>query len=291
MNIVRKSIIRVFSPESPCHFIGVLIYQFVYMLICSFWKWRFPTTLIWARNSYEAGDLVPGLSDIDLTVISTEGELPSYSLEVLGVFKEIFVILGEVNSYNPESLEIIKDIYNYYEIQRDPKLMSYFNLSKKPNEVDSTIYLMRTYESDKHNIENRIKFRKRKWLRVFQLLDIENEELSMSGLYTQLQKRIGERVLNNQMLYSPHTWLECNFQKLNDVHVKEIFSSLTESESLIIIGQIRWEIFGILTQLPFLANRKEMIYHFENLKIILSYLPSDQAFELKDIIGRAKQLV
>ena len=291
MNIVRESIIKVFSPESPFHFIGLKIYQSIYHAICIFWRWRFPTTLIWARNSYESGDLVPGLSDIDLTVISTEGEPPPYSLEVLGVFKKIFIILGEVNSYNPESLEIIKDIYNYYEIQRDPKLMSYFNLSKKPNEVDSTIYLMRTYESDKHNIENRIKFRKRKWLRVFQLLEIENEELSMSSLYTQLQKRIGERILNNQMLYSPHTWLECNFQKLNDTQVKEIFSSLTETESLIIIGQIRWEVFGILTQLPFLKNRKDMRYHFDNLKTILSYLSSSDAVELKGSVERARQLV
>ncbi len=291
MNILRKTIIKIFAQSSPLHFIGIAIYKIVFHVICSFWKWRFPSTHIWARNSYESKDLVPGLSDIDFTIVTTEDELPFLAIEILNIFKKIFIIMGEVNFYSQKSLDIIKEIYNYYELQRDPLLMSLAKLDKKPNDIDATIYLMRTFESDKHNLENRTNLRQRKWGRVFKLLDITFNELTKNNLVKLLEKRLGLVIINNSMFYSPHTWLEYNWPKLDEEQVRHAFSALNENECDIIIGQIRWEIFGILTQLPFLENRSDMKYHFENLKKIFVMLPSNQIHKLEKILNLAKLLV
>lgn len=290
MNILRKTIIKILAPSSALNFVGVFIYKAVFYSIVLYWKWRFPSTLIWARNSYQSKDLMPGLSDIDFTIVSTDDHLPLLANEVLINFKKLFMIMGEINFYTTKSLGIIKEVYNYYELQRDPLLMSFANLSKKSNSIDAAIYLMRTYESDKDNIENRSHLRHRKWTKVFQLLEVSIDKLSKTALLDLLRDRIGKNIISNPMLYSPHTWLESHWSKLKYPEVVQSFSKLSEPECEIIFGQIRWEVFGILTQLPFLKNRSDMKYHFENLKTILSYLPIRDE-KLEEVLDQAKLLV
>lgn len=291
MKCFRRVIIKILAPSSPLNFIGILIYKFVYHIICLYWRWRFPTTLIWARNSYQSNDLIPGLSDIDFTIVSSDDNLSVFAKDVLLFFKRLFLIVGETNFYSLKTLKLIKEIYNYYELQRDPLLMKYAHLQKKANEIDATIYLMRTFESDKHNLEKRKKLRQRKWQRVFKLVNIDNSEITKSNLINLLDNRLGRKIMGNSMLYSPHTWLEFNWTKLDDDIVKSTFSTLNDHECEIIIGQVRWEIFGILTQLPFLSNRNDMKYHFDNLKKIVSFLPQTNKGKLSSIFDEARRLV
>lgn len=291
MTLVRKMIIFIFGPSSPLNFLGILIYRLTYLMVKTFWNWRFPSIRLWVRNSFYTNDIVPGLSDIDLTILSTKDELDPFAIESIHFLKSIFIILGEINFYSNRSLELIKDIHNSYELQRDPILMSFAQIKVTSSPIDASIFLLRTYESDRDNLQKRSKLRIRKWAKVFKIFNIEINELNRDRVDQLLNERVGEDILKNEMISSPHRWLENNWSTLQNIEVINFYSHLDENACQIVAGQIRWEVFGILTQLPFLKNRKEMINHFENLKRITLLLPPLQSTKLVNQLERAKLLV
>lgn len=262
----------------PCYHIAAL-------LTCRFIEWRFPSIRAWSRNSLKSDDLVPGLSDIDLTLVS-HYDLPqaheSFIKEIKILLKKIIPVIGEWNFYYKSDISILRKNFNRLELDRDPQLKEYFtykSLDENPAEIQA--YLLRQWRSDKHYLEKIPMLRKRKWSRIAMNTGVEFPAISKESIRAQLQIVISESFEDEKMeiCFFPHEWigkhwgddnLESRFEKLQLVENK--YKNICEY-------QIRWEICGILCQLPFLDNPHEMSNHFSHLKKMISSFADHMTLE------------
>ena len=80
---------------------------------------------IWARNSYYFRSHVPGLSDIDITVLSQD--IPDEFLVYRKILKIIFPWIGEVNWYPISIAQEMFVLANTVEMSRDPILVAKYS--------------------------------------------------------------------------------------------------------------------------------------------------------------------
>jgi glycosyltransferase involved in cell wall biosynthesis len=133
---------------------------------------------IWTRNSLYFNNIVFGISDIDFTFFS-DRPLPSKNLTKIfsdfSLLKKIFLVLGEINYFDSTKTDFLKRHANFYELQRDPILISKLNsyTPDTPNLTDKFVFLARMLCADIRNLFLQPQKRIKKWNIHFQQLGLE----------------------------------------------------------------------------------------------------------------------
>jgi len=262
------------------------IYLVIANLTCKFITWRFPSVQVWCRNSIITDDIIPGVSDIDLTLY-TQKVLPrNLELQIKDLhklIKHIFPIMGEWNFYYEVDLPILKKYFNPIELSRDPKLADLVGQNRQATESETTVYLLRQWQSDKHHLRDIPKLRAKKWKRIEKRTNVHFDNISLVSIKSEITKRLNLDFSSSeqQICLFPHEWIGKNWNSpsfLMDVMRLESFSSNLHE---ICRDQINWEVCGILCQLPMIDNPEDMNPHFYHLsKIMKKVAPEDVADEL-----------
>lgn len=233
----------------------------------------------WSRNSYVFGNINPGLSDIDFTLVIPNKDFLNKANDFIcdyATLKKIIPFLGEINFYDSSHFHQIAQWINYYELQRDPSLSELLP-SRTPNPCEKPIFLLRMLESDLKNLRGNPELRKNKWdfhlkqceIRAPNKLTLENlireitetlpkalnpqESYEFIAYYlnhgieeTYLKYRRLKKIKLFILLY-PHRWL-VYANGIKDVEICLNSLIFNEDELNLILHQIRWEVFGIYCQ-------------------------------------------
>lgn len=123
---------------------------------------------IWPRHSFLTKAFIPLKSDLDLSAyVSNLDSLSSY-LRYYRSCKKLFPFIGELNVYTPDSISFIKskDV-NGFELERDPILVSRFNIDLSNNRYFSrekaVSYLLMALVNDLHKLKADPNARLKKW--------------------------------------------------------------------------------------------------------------------------------
>ena len=262
---------------------------------------------IWPRNSYILGTLICTLSDLDLTFYAhkkIDMELHSWRYKLL---KKFLPFLGEINYYQSENINHFIEYANRYEIERDPIFIKKLNLElKKNSEFEEMVFFLKVLQSDRDNLLYRPEIRKKKW--HYHLLAFEwglpkvlgLEELSSLGLKKLSEKNIEAKpffneyfslsadsrenknelylnlskkgLLKEYILFYPFNWIGSSFYHESFDHDLKLLSTFSEAEGKLLIEQVRWELWGLFTQLLVTENKAHLLMHLENIKRLVKNL-------------------
>jgi hypothetical protein len=227
---------------------------------------------VWVRNSVKQGNYVFGLSDLDLSLCSYASSRQDFVpvLRMLRDQKILFPFLGETNFYHPAWMMELKASANYYEIRRDPILFE--KIRPIQNDIDGIVFLLRMLFADRTNLIGRPQIRSRKWLKHFEDLQLapplkinfDNICVSIAELaerpevFEALQMLRGE-LKEPEMFFMPkkkfwkylypHKYLWFETDEVDDP--AEILGSKLAD---ICLRQIDWEVWGLMTQLPYIDD-------------------------------------
>lgn len=259
--------------------------------------------LCWSRNSYQHKRVVPGLSDIDFTILYSLQHSSMHLNNFLSLYaqlKKIMPILGEINSYQMETLYLTEKWANPYELNRDPLLKKY--ITPRPNEPFARFcYLLRMLESDAKNLKHSPQNRTKKWsyhLSEAQLATLNKLQLnllisSITSLKTvpYSQDEINDFLIRfikdgPQATYSylrfnraiklfivllPHRWLVIA-NGMNDVEICLKANQFNSDEVNLILHQIYWELAGLQAQVPTLAEKHNSLDYLDLIQNFLNRL-------------------
>ena len=248
---------------------------------------------VWHRNSVKKGNFVFGVSDLDITIFTSREKYFYHASSIEKILKSqkfFFPFLGEVNFYLDSLILSISPSLNFYERMRDPELSEQLQDIKYQNlNVDKIVFLLRMIYADKEKL-GRVSFiRQKKWKAHFQEMAFETPPkittayivrilIETMQLPSDLEKKVSEAIyflltteLNDQNIYHiklPELW------KFLFPHKHLWFHSEKEEKFDIVKGtileevclrQIDWEVWGLMSQLPFLPNIDEnLIKHLAN---------------------------
>jgi hypothetical protein len=221
----------------------------------------YPESLIWIRNSTHFGYCLFGLSDIDVTVVSRE---PKPILSFLKKAKTIFKMIGEVNVYHPDYLEVIQRQANFFEMKRDPYLKDYLSYKETKTEhlkAQAIVFYLRMLDSDCHNLKKRSWLRRRKWAHHRKMVEEFLEYAVLEEVSTGGDVRFR----------APHQWLNKNYDQESLEKLSRDIITEKDSMIAIYIEQIAWEVCGVWTQKEALCHQ-QVTQHFINLKVLLRHL-------------------
>ena len=275
----------------------------------------------WARNSYYFDNIVPGLSDIDFTILlnseRSRREIQLF-LKLYSLFKRFIPILGEINIYEQKDLSSAATWINWYELKRDPML---FNLVEalSPKNGDKFVYLLRLLESDAFNLISRPSQRHKKWQRHFQEVELccpneitllntisailpcspitqkHNETKSFlsyylshnqSETYQNLHCDEKERLF---IIMYPHRWLvAANGERSLVSTLRRL--RFTEEELEIICAQLKWEVNGLYTQKFTLPDTSSLMTYIDMIMNFLVLLEDMKEQEYISLIDSFKAL-
>lgn len=254
----------------------------------------------WARNSYYFNNIIPGLSDIDLTLFITPDSNKKRVHQFINLYthlKKIIPFLGELNIYDAEDLIKIKNWVNWYEVRRDPKLSAYIAL-QKPQIGDRFIYLLRLLESDAHNLIKNPSLRHKKWFRHFQEVDLEApDEITLPDLIHAISSSSPSNIPHGEIeefltYYLNHKQTE-TFNHLHREGEEKLFITLyphrwlvaangenklrsslesmhfSKEELGMIYAQLSWELNGLYSQKYTLPEESNLIIYID---MILNFL-------------------
>lgn len=271
------------------------VYRGCAFFVIKLLEWRFPSLKVWTRNSIVSNDIVPGISDIDLTL---------YSLTVLDRGSEIFIrelhshlkkiipILGEWNFYYSDDVSILKHYFNPIELSRDPKLAAIVQQRREAEQIEKGVYLLRQWKSDQHYLNIIPNLRTKKWKRIAQRVGIRIENVNFDYIKTQINEFVTPNFdsTEKKICFYPHEWLGENWRESDLDESKKILSEFTASEQQYCLKQIYWEVCGILCQLPFLENPIDMNSHLYNLsQLIAPYVEYKEIDELGKVAYRIRE--
>ncbi|MFP5490941.1 MAG: hypothetical protein ACLGG0_05535 [Bacteriovoracia bacterium] len=262
-----------FLPEQ----LALLPYHVAHFLVITIAKKL--NIICWSRNSYHHKRIVPGISDLDFTVLHTN----ALGLSQLNLFlsfyhfaKKIIPILGEINIYRHEMIDLTAKWLNPFELRRDPKLKSHL-VANPEDAFNRFTYLLRMLESDAKNLKLRASSRQKKWnfhlseaglasqeqlnpqelIRIISTLNptslAEEDVILFLHRYIQDGTQLTyshlrtNRVIKVFMVLYPHRWL-VHANGLNDVDICLGANSFDEGEVELILNQLQWELVGIQTQ-------------------------------------------
>jgi hypothetical protein len=160
----------------------------------------------WARNSLHFGDVIPLLSDIDVSFyITNDGtdDAPGEILRLkrrLKMIKKLIPVMGEANFYTPDLARFVLRNGNRHELDRDPLLRTVAGLPQQEapardgdgdSESDKLVFLLRMLESDFKNLTTRSTLREQKWHRHLKATDSGTlpEPFSFESLVDALDER------------------------------------------------------------------------------------------------------
>ena len=275
----------------------------------------------WARNSYFFHNIIPGLSDIDFTIMVKPG-MPERRvqkfIEFYSYVKRIMPFLGEINIYDTSDLEELSFWINRYEANRDPKLSSFLTLPS-PRVGDRFIYLLRLLESDANNLIKNPSMRQKKWLRHFQEVGLKApEDITLPGLIEAISNVSSSDIGNSKtkefltfyinhnrtetfqhlhregdeklfIILYPHRWLVAANGE------KELRNTLTnlhfsQAELELIYAQLRWEINGLYSQRFTLPDKSNVIVYIDMIMNFLVLLQDAREEDFIQLINSFKSL-
>jgi hypothetical protein len=254
---------------------------------------------------------------------------------IYGFFKRVWPLLGEVNFYTPESLSLIEGQHNSFELRRDPLLLKRLNKTLKPEPIEAAIFLLRQLEKDLHNLKKRPQKRLKKWRSHYQEIKSSFPESDLSGALVLDAGRITESVagavvnLIQVQFYS--NWNPVRLREMNqrlffyiqlleggiDLSAAKNFWTLekwfiawsphkvvdaetfrvkfSDDQLRFLVGQMKWEICGVLSQLESEFSRSEAADYFGRLKAsaeqLLIFNNGPQVHDLLLLFERALGLI
>lgn len=262
---------------------------FIYRIVLILTRWLThqmlsQSTQVWARNSFRLGYFQNWKSDLDLTFYYAQASSPKLTQSHRIFFAwihRIFPMICECNVYFENDLPFIQRAINFYEWQRDPDLSSLIKLDRLPSEMEAVAFISHMMISDFKNLQKNLAFRKKKWGFHFQQIgEIFNDQESFlvqifhlfakkMNLSEAEEKEMTEELLAyGSFLQEGKTSLDFRGPLNNMKWLWTFFPhhfpfaahdlpKLSQTQLNLMIEQLRWEIFGALTQY---ANFSEPIF-------------------------------
>ncbi len=301
--------LRIYINKITPYFVGKIIYKSAYELLRLLFISRKHS--IWCRNSYKQNYWKFLLSDIDITIYAHK-KISNKQLRTLAnryfIIKKFIPILGELNLYSKDTLSFFWPIANPYEISRDPSLKKISPDLFKDTE-HKIVFLLRMLESDYLNLVLNFKHRKDKWQKHFQSVEISSSPSSLNDIIKNIQSLMDTEIrLANfyqefgllrikkfpfhemdhyykNTIYKKEFWLLCPQLAVGlSTHNNNLYQDLLWIQSLrpsfqkLILRNIQWELWGLLTQYHQTNSSNHLLY-LKNLQSItekLITLPTDE---------------
>lgn len=236
-----------------------------------------------ARHSFYFKRIAFGLSDIDLTLyneeVATREERESLVTKV-SFMQKINPILGEINYFEMEGIKSLEKFINPYEAMRDPILSAKIN-NERGAKTELIVFIMRLIKSDFKNLAKRIYRRFDKLEYCTEFLSPKKKlayvDIQTIGDFTNyLKKNIVDEEFHFVINYLK---AKLQFDSLDDYEELELIweldwdnlKNLENANSLtkeILLENIKWEIWGLYTQLPFLEDYNMTLQHVLVLKSV-----------------------
>lgn len=136
---------------------------------------------LWYRNSFYFGDIVFGISDLDLTFYGEQPLSQGQKLaltKIVSFYKVFFPHIGEVAIYSSEQVKKISSCFNPIELSRDPLLAEKLrNQGLVPSRMeieDKVAFSLNWLKSDLHKMKYHFKRREKKIRRFLHLLGVRD---------------------------------------------------------------------------------------------------------------------
>ena len=223
-------------------------------------KKQFPA--IWIRNSFYFKAHHPLASDIDLTYI---GDLQT-AKNLFSKMKRN-KLFGELNFYPKEILPSLISLINPYELERDPVLLK-SQISQDKKSIQKEVFLTRHILGDSYWLQRLPQIRLQKWKYLLKIINEDFIDLSIDSL---IKKTTISPAIHYYLLHQHENLFEVfkHSPYRSFFPHKHIWSSddnnylikLSEFEKMFLLEQIKWEFWGIGTQL-----------HWIDLKISYAFL-------------------
>lgn len=264
--------------------------------------------ICWTRNSYRHKRIVPGISDIDFTILYSAQIEPSRLHQFLAFYqklKKIIPILGEINVYQKEMLYLTERWINPYELRRDPGLQTFLTAYPE-NSFNLFTYLLRMLESDAKYLKLNLKSRLKKWnfhleetnqnpLNDLQIEELINsisklkpisypqEEISdflfryiLEGTAKAYSYLRNKRSIKLFIILYPHRWL-VHANGINDVEISLGAIKFLPEEINLILNQIQWELVGLQTQVFSRLEKGDIESYLELIIKFLRLIKTEEA--------------
>ena len=232
------------------------------------------------------------------------------------LFSPLSNLFSEINIYSEKDIHFIDYCINPLELKRDPFLIKKANLSLAPPSIEQKlVYAIKMLHSDRKNLLTRPQLRLKKWrFHIAQLFSLnrideldELDELNFSILLNILDKNIFihfsqlpiQSVLEKYLFYEkmpdltrpfsiehktflllfPIQWLA--YQIHFDLPKHKVLAQLTLKEQVIYEEQLKWELWGIYTQLHSGAIGGDLETHLKHISQTVDCLRTEHAPILK----------
>ncbi len=262
---------------------------------------------LWPRNSYVLKALEPGYSDLDLSLLQKKtNSSPQRFFSLYRHLRRFLPLLGEVNFYTQESLALVGQKHNSFELKRDPRLLDLLGRRPKPEPFEAAVFLLRQLEKDLHNLKKRPEKRLKKWLSHYREIAAAFPELDLSGPFALDAKHLPESIagavihLSQIQFYS--NWNPVRLRDLYDrlffyiqlldgginlsttknfwtldkwfiawsphrvVDTEAFRIKFSDDQLKFLVSQMYWEICGVLTQLESEFSRAAAATYLKHLK-------------------------
>lgn len=267
------------------YYLYIPFYKILHFLLSS------EDALVHARHSFYFKKIKLLKSDIDLTFILKQQlekkDRDHFKLKLKRV-KMLIPLMGESNFIDIPNVPYLISLANPIEIKRDPILLKKINYLKNETESEKIIFLLKLFKSDIRNLSQGLSSRFGKISYSIGLLN-PKREITKRDLqsHDHFFTFLSENFIDSEHLY----FLENIFKKLKNelvvdhyfnamwnmkrddlVLFQEMSDSLSDPLRKLIINNIRWELWGIYTQLPVIEDYTMALNHVlifvENLKLL-----------------------
>jgi len=267
----------------------------IFQILC---KFHFSKNLkhTYLRNSFFLNYCVFGLSDYDFgIVLKTRASVKDWNCfyQNFKRLKFIFPFWGEINLYCEDEIDDLVAFINPIELKRDPYLSNKFKLEASPEE--KFVFLSRSLSTNFPNW----KFEQKKRFKFSTYFDLcqmkyssktDVKEMLESNLYELLQTPIQKNYIHfiipfqNLLKNSPDILWEPSSSEVKVLFPQhylwfereegneEFLGSLSESDKRVLVGQLNWEIWGLMTQLYTFEGKDSFVIHLNRIKKVFTEL-------------------
>ncbi len=263
---------------------------------------------IWPRNSYQFNNLIPAISDLDLTILWKKNANQTQIEHFIKTFRflsKIIPILSESNHYTISDTRAFTPVANFFEITRDPQLvksLSYSPAADNDYKQQAITFISRMLYSDLYGLQHYPSLRLKKWdfhikqiSEKLQIPPLKRTNIGIDEIIEKLSNLTGHpaqelkqlfllphrfsdaALLRNKLFASffPHKWVGVVIMNSSIDEGCAIVRSMNPKELSIFSSQIEWEIWGLLGQIPLIEDMLGFHRHLYNLKLLLQACPEE----------------
>ncbi len=234
--------------------------------------------LIWPRNSFAFNQIVPGLSDIDISIVSEN--TPHHAIQQWQAYKRRYPWFGEINYYPLQITHELATLGNPGELNRDPELLKYLGKTKLPVSPQQKIaVLIRMFHHDRKALVLHPVARQPKWSYGLKLLDFDQTSIEQWMTQLNFQNCIHEIVKiapENEredlayeltVFHEQMSWLFPQ-KDAHKAEMKALVRQLSVWKRQLVMEQCYWEFWGVMTQTHWLP-KSQIQPHLENIKSLM----------------------